>query len=208
MSATLAESSVIDRMCAGIAEQGFAVVPNYLPASTIVALGADARQRDAAGGFHAAGIGRDADRVERDAIRGDRIAWIEEADASSAAQAALKALTELQRALNAALFLGLFMFEGHYAIYPPGAFYRRHRDRFRDDDARVLSCVLYLNDGWTASDGGTLRIHIDDRRRLDVLPVGGTLVCFLSERFVHEVLPAARERLALTGWFRRRPMRA
>jgi len=29
-------------------------------------------------------------------------------------------------------------------------------------------------------------------------------VCFLSERFEHEVLPAKRERVALTGWFRRR----
>ena len=38
----------------------------------------------------------------------------------------------------------------------------------------------------------------------DVLPVAGTLVCFLSDRFDHEVLPATRERLALTGWFRRR----
>ena len=100
--------------------------------------------------------------------------------------------------------LGLFSFEGHYAIYPPGAGYRRHRDRFRDDDARVLSCVLYLNAGWSMQDGGALRMHFDGGQQGDVLPIGGTLVCFLSERFEHEVLPATRERLALTGWFRRR----
>jgi SM-20-related protein len=29
-------------------------------------------------------------------------------------------------------------------------------------------------------------------------------VCFLSERFEHEVLPATRERLSIAGWFRRR----
>jgi len=207
VSAALAESFAIDRICAGIAEQGFAVEPDFLPSSTIAALGADARQRDAAGEFHAAGIGRDAHRIERSAIRGDRIAWLEEFDASPAVQATWKGLSDLRRALNAALFLGLFTFEGHYAIYPRAALYHRHRDRFRDDDARVLSCVLYLNDGWTASDGGSLRIHFDDGERRDVLPVGGTLVCFLSERFVHEVLPATRERLALTGWFRRRAMR-
>jgi len=38
----------------------------------------------------------------------------------------------------------------------------------------------------------------------DVPPEGGTLVCFMSERFWHEVLPARRLRLSLTGWFRRR----
>ena len=100
--------------------------------------------------------------------------------------------------------LGLFSFEGHYAIYPPGGGYARHKDRFRDDDARVLSCVAYLNDEWRACDGGALRIHRDAAPPLDVLPRGGTLVAFLSERFDHEVLPAARERCSVTGWFRRR----
>jgi SM-20-related protein len=37
-----------------------------------------------------------------------------------------------------------------------------------------------------------------------VQPEGGTLACFLSADFEHEVLPAARPRLSLTGWFRRR----
>jgi SM-20-related protein len=98
----------------------------------------------------------------------------------------------------------LFAFEGHYALYPPGAFYRRHRDRFRDDDGRVLSCVLYLNQDWDAGDGGTLRIHLDGGDTRDVLPAGGTFACFLADRFEHEVLPATRERLAISGWFRRR----
>ena len=35
------------------------------------------------------------------------------------------------------------------------------------------------------------------------MPEGGTLVCFLSDRFHHEVLPARRERLSITGWFTR-----
>lgn len=206
MSAAIAESSAIGRICAGIVEHGFAVEPNFLPVSAIAALRADALQRDAAGEFHVAGIGRNAQHAEQGAIRGDRIAWLDDADASPAAQAAWQALSNLRLALNAALFLGLFTFEGQYAIYPRGAFYRPHRDRFRDDDARVLSCVLYLNQDWSANDGGLLRIHIDGSKRRDVLPVGGTLVCFLSERFLHEVLPATRERLALTGWFRRRTM--
>jgi SM-20-related protein len=39
-----------------------------------------------------------------------------------------------------------------------------------------------------------------------VLPQGGRLVAFLSDRFEHEVLPARRERMSFTGWFRRRSL--
>jgi SM-20-related protein len=116
-------------------------------------------------------------------------------------------LERLRRVMNESLLLGLFELEGHFAVYPPGAFYRRHLDRFSDDDARVLTCILYLNDGWVADDGGQLRIYLDTGEppsHLDVLPCGGTFVSFLSADFPHEVLPARRERMAITGWLRRR----
>jgi SM-20-related protein len=67
--------------------------------------------------------------------------------------------------------------------------------------------VLYLNEDWARDDGGELRLHLDAAEAgkiQDVLPVGGTLVLFLSEHFAHEVLPANRERLSLAGWFRTR----
>ncbi len=44
----------------------------------------------------------------------------------------------------------------------------------------------------------------DENRQEQVLPIAGRLVCFLSDRFIHEVLPARRERLSLSGWFRKR----
>jgi SM-20-related protein len=189
-----------------VADHGYAVVADFLSTAIVVALAADARRRDAAGAFAPAGIGRAAARHARPDIRGDRILWLEQTGSDTALHACWQALDALRGTLNQTLLLGLFSFEGHYAIYPPGAGYGRHRDRFRDDDARVLSCALYLNDGWSMQDGGALRLHVGDEERYDVLPVGGTLVCFLSERFEHEVLPAGRERLALTGWFRRRAL--
>jgi SM-20-related protein len=204
VSANIAEAGATERTCAAIAAEGFAVVPGFLRDSAVAALSADARQRDAAGEFRSAGVGRDGHCALHPAIRGDRILWLDEAHAAPAIRPALQALDHLRGALNATLYLGLFSFEAHYALYPPGAHYQRHRDRFRDDDARVLSCALYLNRDWTVADAGHLRIHFEDGGRREVLPVGGTLVCFLSERFEHEVLPATRERLALTGWFRRR----
>jgi len=114
------------------------------------------------------------------------------------------AIIEHYSSINRELTLGLFEFEGHYAHYAPGAHYARHRDRFRDDDARVLSCVLYLNEGWCDENGGALRLYVDPGSHRDVLPVGGTLAIFLSAQFEHEVLPATRSRWSIAGWFRRR----
>ena len=201
--ATVVDSAVA-RVCASIAGGHCAIVPDFLPAPIVAALAVEARRRDAAGEFRAARIGRGKDRVERGDIRGDRTLWLDEQAPAPAEIALWHTLETLRVALNESTYLGLFAFEGHYALYPPGAFYRRHRDRFRDDDARVLSCVIYLNEAWTAADGGALRLHVSASDAHDILPVGGTLVCFLADRYEHEVLPARRERLAITGWFRRR----
>jgi SM-20-related protein len=200
-------TAAIDRICAAIVKEGHAAEANFLPQATIAALANEARKRYAAGEFHAAGVGHGSAHAQRSDIRGDRILWLDQSLASSAQQPLWQALEALRLALNETLLLGLFSFEVHYALYPPGAFYRRHRDPFRgsaaSSDVRVISYAMYLNEDWTLADGGALRIY-DDERVYDVLPEAGTLVCFLSDRFEHEVLPATRERLALTGWFRRR----
>ena len=73
-----------------------------------------------------------------------------------------------------------------------------------DDDRRAVSAVFYLNSDWLPEQGGALRLYLADGRELDVLPEAGTLVVFLSADLPHEVLPATRERLSLTGWLRRR----
>jgi SM-20-related protein len=39
---------------------------------------------------------------------------------------------------------------------------------------------------------------------IEVLPLGGRLVTFLSDGLPHEVLPASRERISITGWLKRR----
>ena len=187
-----------------IGNGGLPVVHEAIPAPLVAVLRDAARARDGAGEFRAAGVGRAAARVERTDVRGDRIRWLEPAEAQPA-EATLFALVDTLRvAVNEALLLGLFDFEGHYAIYPAGAGYARHLDRFRDDDARVITLIVYLNDGWTDAHGGALRVECGDGVTRYVSPEGRTLVAFLSDRFPHEVLPASRERLAFTGWFRRR----
>jgi len=197
-------AAAIERLCAAVAADGWSVEQRFAAPPLIGALRAELRRRDAAGEFRPAGVGRGRARVERPDIRGDRIAWLDETNLSPHEHSLWDGLERVRTAVNRDSVLGLFTLEAHYAIYPPGTFYRRHRDRFRDDDARVLSWVLYLNDAWRASDGGALRIHLEQGDSRDVAPVAGTLVCFLAERFEHEVLPATRERMSLSGWFRRR----
>ena len=207
VSITKPVTAAIDRICAAIADEGCAIEADFLPRASVAALAEEAHARDVAGEFHAAGVGRGAAHVQRSDVRGDWILWLDQSLASSAQQPFWQRLDALRLALNENLLLGLFSFEGHYALYPPGTYYRRHRDQFRDaagsSNIRVISCAIYLNENWAPTDGGALRIYDGERVR-DVLPVAGTLVCFLSDRFEHEVLPATRERLALTGWFRRR----
>jgi SM-20-related protein len=206
--ATEANAAVVS----GIADAGWAVVRNFLPDGAVLALRDEAMRRDAAGELAPAGVGRGAARATRPEIRGDRILWLDETAPATGERLLWPVLAALSTALNRQLMLGLWNFEGHYALYPPGAGYSRHRDVFRagagdradHDGARAVSCVLYLNEDWCTEDGGALRIHLDAAPPRDVLPEGGTLVAFLSDRFEHEVLPARRPRLALTGWFRRR----
>jgi SM-20-related protein len=109
--------------------------------------------------------------------------------------------------LNRALYLGLFEFEAHFAVYAPGAFYRAHLDNFRGTSARIVTAILYLNEDWQTVDGGQLRLYTtgeEGGEYVDLLPEAGQWILFDSARFWHEVLPARRERFSLTGWLRTR----
>ena len=186
-----------------IATDGCVIVPGFLAPAQAAALRDSALRRYAAGAFHAAAVGRGAERQVRSEIRGDQVLWLGD-QPDEPEQALLDRYEALRLACNEALMLGLFELECHYAVYPPGAGYARHLDRFAGDASRTLSAVLYLNDDWQPSDGGELALWLDDGRVLEVPPTAGTLALFLSERFWHEVRPATRERWSVTGWFRRR----
>lgn len=186
-----------------LAARGWARLDDFLPLPLTHELAAECRSRAQTGALSPAGVGRGQALAVREGIRGDSIQWLE-AGQDAACDRYLAAMDELRQALNRAFYLGLEDYESHFALYPPGAFYRKHVDRFRDDDRRSVSAVFYLNDDWRAEQGGALRLYPRDGGELDVLPAAGTLVLFMSAELPHEVLPATRERLSLTGWFRRR----
>ena len=196
-------STIVER----IAEQGYAVIEHFLNQDQVKALALQAQSLQSAGEMHKATTG--VAKVENASRRGDFIHWIEASQASTAESVYLDTMHELQQAINQAFFLGLFELESHFAIYPPGVGYLKHLDQFIGKEERRVSCILYLNNDWHADDGGQLRMYLDKKdemRFIDITPQEGTLVVFLSSDFLHEVLPAKRERMSITGWFRTRSM--
>lgn len=196
-----------ERIASELGERGWCALREFVDARGSAALAADLRAAHARGELRPAGIGRGAGTRFDSQVRGGLLAWIDLERATPAQRAYLERLERLRSALNERLFLGLFDIEAQLALYPPGAGYARHLDRFQGSGERTLSTTLYLNEGWSAEQGGALRIHLEEERgpgHVDVLPEAGTLALFLSERFAHEVLPAQRERLSITAWLRRR----
>lgn len=192
-------------MCDSLSHDGYAIVDGLIAQDLLAALAADCDAALAAGRFHPAGTGRAAGHRVDAGRRGDAVLWLEADESNMAQTRFLAAMDTLRDDLNRRLLLGLHELEAHYAVYPPGAGYMRHRDRFSDDDARVVSLVVYLNPDWSAADGGELRLHLDDAPR-DIVPSAGTVALFLSAEIEHEVRPALRPRRSIAGWFRKRPV--
>lgn len=186
-----------------LATQGWSLLPGFADQTLTAELAQECRARVKNGALSPARVGRGAGQEIREAIRGDQIEWLEPGQ-SAPTDAYLQLIDGLRLALNQQLFLGLDSYESHFAFYPAGAFYKKHLDRFRDDDRRTVSVVLYLNEQWQDDFGGELRLHLPDGETRDVRPDAGSLVVFMSADMPHEVLPATRERLSLAGWFRRR----
>jgi SM-20-related protein len=204
------------RLALGLLTADYVLEPHFLSAAEVTELKKSALLRRAQGRFQDAGVGRGAQLTRANDVRRDQLSWLEASSLSTAEASLWARLEELKAAFNRELRLGLWELEAHFAIYPPGGFYRRHLDRFRDDDARVISIVLYLNEAWKPTDGGELRLfnvrpQIENSSELAleqtllIEPRSGSLVCFLSDSVEHEVLESFdHERFSIAGWFRRR----
>jgi SM-20-related protein len=158
------------------------------------------------GQFKKAAVGKGDQKQVRTEIRSDEVLWMDPTALSPLQVVFWEKIEELKQVLNRRCFLGLKSFEGHFARYPVGSFYKRHLDQFHAVPHRIVTVILYLNDSWTEADGGQLRMYFpqeDGSERIeDVLPVGGRLVVFLSEEIPHEVMPTQKERISITGWLR------
>jgi SM-20-related protein len=191
------------RIIDDLSENGYAICDAFLAPEIISALADKAKQRFATGAMTAAKTGQQAENANR---RGDSIFWLSETSVNASVQAYFSKMHQLRAALNLNLFMNVQELETHLAVYPIGGVYEKHLDQFSHGEgvqARQLS-ILYLNNQWLAEDGGALRLHLNAHEYLNIAPTAGKLVLFLSAKFWHEVLPATRDRISLTGWFRTR----
>lgn len=194
---------LLDQITDAINTRGWCFVANALPldhCNHLLQLAMRRREK-----FTPAAVGRKQARQVLTKQRTDRIQWIN--GETRTEQQWLAWMDKLRLHLNQQLYLGLYNFESHFAHYPVNAFYRRHVDAFRGDANRKLSAVLYLNENWTADEGGALVLYPAYSQPQSgeeigrFLPVAGSLILFMSEEFPHEVLPANRDRYSIAGWF-------
>ena len=179
---------------------GHVVVRDHLLGASLARRSAAAlRTLDEDGALTPACVGRDRRHVP--SVRGDRTAWFARCALPDALIPLWAAFEGIQHRLNQDAWLGLQRFEVQLACYPGGAHYARHTDTFAGDTSRRLTAIVYLNPGWVPGDGGELVAHTPDGpQRIE--PVLDRVVVFLSDRVMHEVLPASRPRFAATAWFR------
>ena len=188
-----------DALADGLADNGYAIIDDFLSPTEVRNI---LDLKEFQGGseyFKKAGIGKNQNHHINESVRGDYIFWIDKNTPCDPINVYLNRLGELIQFLNQTLFLSLKDYEVHMTSYPPGSFYKRHLDQFNRDDHRKLSVICYLNDNWNANEGGQLRMFLAEKI-VDILPAAGRLVCFRSDQVEHEVLPATRTRLSLTGW--------
>lgn len=180
-------------------QKGWSVQPDYFPADLIAELERDLQLNREK--MQAAAIGRGANLQLQPDIRNDVTLWL---DGQSGAQNEyLRLLDALRIDLNRALFLGLFELEAHYALYEAGGYYKKHVDALKGQRNRMVSTVTYLTPGWRDEDSGHLVLYDESARELTrILPRAGTFAVFMSEDIPHEVLPPARARRSIAGWFR------
>jgi SM-20-related protein len=186
-----------DQIADGLASQGYACVDHFLTHEQVLAITSSDEFGDPLLQFKKAGTGHDKQISE--SVRGDYIQWIDRSNASPGLNVFLERASELITFVNRSLFLSIRDYELHKTVYPAGSYYKRHLDQFKSADRRKLSVICYLNNDWSEEFGGQLRIYLPEAK--DIFPVGGRLVCFRSDMIEHEVLPATRNRLSLTGWF-------
>ncbi len=197
---------ILDHISQEIYSNSYVVVDNFADQAFRKALLKEQTDLLNQGQFKKAAVGKGDQKQVRSEIRSDEVLWMDPTALSPLQAIFWEKIEELKQVLNRRCFLGLKSFEGHFARYPIGSFYKRHLDQFHAVPHRIVTVILYLNESWTEADGGQLRMYFpqeDGSERVeDVLPLGGRLVVFLSEEIPHEVLPTKKERISITGWLR------
>ncbi|MBZ5857169.1 2OG-Fe(II) oxygenase [Flavihumibacter profundi] len=149
----------------------------------------------------AAGIGNNNVKDASQKMRSDKIYWLDKSHGNIFEQEFLLQVEEFISYLNQTCYTGINAYEFHYAVYDEGSFYKRHKDQFQNDNNRKYSLINYLNENWLEEDGGQLLVYPESGVR-KIQPHAQTAVFFNSQEMEHEVTPANRQRMSITGWLK------
>ncbi len=192
-------NSTFENIADGLAENGYAVAEHFLSEEEVKNILDLKEFKSGLDHLKKAGIGKSQSHHINESVRGDYIHWVDKNTSNPFLKIYLNKLEQLMQFLNENLFLSLKDIEIHMTVYPAGSFYKRHLDQFNRDDHRKLSVICYLNEDWRENEGGQLRMFLPEGA-VDFFPTAGRLICFRSDQIEHEVLPATRPRLSITGW--------
>jgi len=145
------------------------------------------------------------DVLESRSVRGDDTMWLDSGRS--------RVIDDLVKKLDG-IVMGVASSLGEYQIgsrtkamvsrYPAeGRGYEKHVDNHMQD-GRVITCIYYLNENYNReTDGGLLRMYPSQLTdSIDIEPKFDRIIFFWSDqRTPHEVLPAYRERYAITVWY-------
>lgn len=191
-----------------MATREFTVVDDFLPGDLYEHVLTQFNQYKQQDLLEPAGIGSLTTYQINENVRSDEIVWLDRNECSEQIANYFRFIQEeLIPKLNRNLFLSIKDFEFMLAYYPPGGFYKKHLDQFKDRNNRLLSMVIYMNDNWQKGDGGELEIFTNDEPSQSVIvePIGNRLVLFNSATIWHQVLPANKGRKSITGWLLKMP---
>lgn len=148
-----------------------------------------------------AGTGNDSNVVYDRSVRGDQIYWLDRAHNTPCENDFFDLIDTFVNYLNQTCYTGITGYEFHYTLYAEGSFYKKHLDKFKNNNSRKYSMIMYLNTDWQEADGGALCIHHTDRQQ-NINPENGRAVFFKSSDLEHEVLHTYKPRMSITGWLK------
>lgn len=202
--------------------KGYIVIDNFLNDEMITTLSDEIVRLMIESSMIPACIGRDSNKSQISSIRGDLIYWIEPIEKKNnlaivdiAKNIYFNKLNEIKNMFNERFYLGINSIEAHFVNFPINSFYKKHIDKFgksNNKPQRLISSILYLNDStWCVNDGGQLRLYLNNNinnnsndsnnNYIDILPIRGRAILFLSDQFFHQVLPSTtRNRKSIAAW--------
>ncbi|MDZ7774081.1 MAG: 2OG-Fe(II) oxygenase [Balneolaceae bacterium] len=196
-----ADPAVFERIADTLVDHDYVVVGDLFNQDDLEGLRGELIRKLKADELEPAGIGNRDKHTKDETIRSNRIRWIEDHSPKYFERGYMGRIRELKAYLNRTCFSGISDFEFHYACFARHTLYKRHLDRFRSDDARKFSVVTYLNPDWEQAYGGQLVLYLPDTK-LHIDPTWSKTVIFRSHIVEHEVLPAERDRMSITGWLK------